>query len=333
MNANAAHAGYAAAISTGGLWRRDDRGLIEITGADRAAWLHNLVTNTVKTLTPGDGVYAFSVNVKGRVVFDMNLLVRPESIWLDVDRRWLESAMKWLDRYHITEDIALENRTDAQRRIAVIGPAAVPTCEALHFGNLTPKAWLQHETRDIGGTPTLMFRHDFTGLIGADFIAVGADRDAAIEVIATAATAAGATPIDAGIVDTLRIEAGLPVSIEDIDNEVIPPETGQIERGISYQKGCYLGQKVLERMRSRGGLARRLVGLKLAGDEAPARGATIHAGESEVGRVTSVAYSPAIDSMMALGYVRTGQSEGASVTIRDGGAELSGEVIAIPVRR
>lgn len=324
---------YAAVLATGGFTHREDRGLIELTGADRAAWLNNLVTNVVTTLSPGEGNYAFCINVKGRVVFDLNMLVRSESIWLDVDRRWIDVAMAWLDRYQITEDVTLKDRSDDQQRVAVIGAAAAKVSEMLGFGNLVPKAWLQHETRDIEGATVLMFRHDFAGMMGAEFVVVGDSRQAAIDRIATTALSAGAPCVGAAIVDVFRIEAGIPASVVDLDENVIPPESGQVERGISYQKGCYLGQEVLERMRSRGGLARKLVGIRLDGESMPARNAAIFSGDAEVGRITSVAYSLALDSALALAYLRTSMAKaGEALEIRDGDLAIPGTVVELPIR-
>lgn len=331
---DAFRAEYNAAISVGAYFRRDDRGLIEVSGADRADWLNNLVTNVVKTLTPGEGNYAFCINVKGRVVFDLNILVRQDSLWLDIDRRWIDTAMKWLDRYVITEDVVLKDLSDRHERFAVIGPAAAKVCAALRFGNLVPKAWLQHESRDIGDSHVMMFRHDFTGLVGAEFVVIGDSRQVAVEQVESSALASDAARISARTVDVLRMEAGIPASIADIDEDVIPPETGQVERGISYQKGCYLGQEVLERMRSRGGLARKLVGIRLDGPSMPEKNAPILAGGAESGRVTSVGYSLALDAVLALGYVRSGQSaEGADVIVRDDGAGIPGTIVGLPVRR
>lgn len=324
---------YNAALGSGGVILREDRGLIEVSGADRTDWLHNLVTNVIKTLSPGEGNYAFCINVKGRVVFDMNMLVRQDAIWLDVDRREIDKAMAWLDRYIITEDVGLRDRSSEQQRIAVIGPAATAVCSALQFGNLVPMAWLQHETRELDAASVTMVRHDFTGLIGAEFVVVGESRGAAIERIEHAAMQAGAVSITASVVDVLRIEAGLPASVADIDEDVIPPETGQVERGISYQKGCYLGQEVLERMRSRGGLARKLVGIRLDGATLPAKGAAILADGADVGRITSAGYSPALVSGMALGYVRVAKAgEGTQLVVQAGTGEIAARIVDLPVR-
>lgn len=333
MNIDAIRKSYDAVLNSGGVIERRDRGLIEVTGADRATWLNNLVTNVVKTLSPGEGNYAFCANVKGRIVFDLNILVRDDAIWVDVDAGWVEKAMSWFDRYIITEDVKLTDRTAEHARIGVVGSAAKETCKALGFGNLVPKAWLQHETHELHGARVTMVRHDFVGLIGAEFLVFGDTREAASTAIIEAARSANAVEMSNELLDTLRIEAGIPASVYDIDEDVIVAEAGQIERGVSYQKGCYLGQEVVERMRSRGGLARKLVGMRIDGTDRPARNAAIKAGDADAGRVTSAAYSPSFDSMVALGYLKIAHANpGTKVAVDIEGAPVAGEVVPLPMR-
>src|SRR5258706_12531470 len=102
---------FQSALQVGGFARRDDRALLSVTGGDRAAWLNNLVTNVIKTLVPGDGNFAFATNVKGRVAFDLNMLVLPDRLWLDIDRRQLQTAITHLNRYIITEDATVADIT------------------------------------------------------------------------------------------------------------------------------------------------------------------------------------------------------------------------------
>jgi len=346
---------YRLARSSGAVLERDDRALLEISGRDRAAWLHNLVTNAVKTLSPGDGNYAFATNVRGRVIFDGNILVLEEAIWFDLDARLLASAMKHFDRYIITEDVRLTDLTPNSGRIAVIGPRAADLVQHLGFGNLTPMAQLQHvgaaTSPGPGGDgitngrpastagPTIapsvrMFRHDFTGLPGAEFIVVGEGHRAAIDRIAAACAELKLARISAETARVLRMEAGIPASVEDLDEDVVPPETLQVERGISYHKGCYLGQEVIERMRSHNILARRLVGLRVEGDAAVARNAPITISHQLAGRVTSCCHSPALEATLALGYIKSVHAKpGVQVRVGGDGEGRAAEVIALPVRR
>ena len=100
---------------------RSYRGLLEIVGPDRADWLHNLTTNEIKTLQPGRGCYAFAVNVKGRILFDLNVLAKAQSIWLDIDRRWVATALAHFAKYTIVEDVAVTDRSHDFVRLALTG--------------------------------------------------------------------------------------------------------------------------------------------------------------------------------------------------------------------
>lgn len=326
---------YKSALGTGGFTRRTDRGLISVTGNDRATWLNNLVTNVIKTLAPGDGNYAFATNIKGRVVFDMNMLVLPDRLWLDIDRRWVEKALAHLNRYIITEDAKLDDISAKSHRIAVIGKSAVDLAARLGFGNLVPMTQIQHVAGQIAGRELRMIRNDFTGLMTAEFIA---ESEEPVTQIQSAAEQSGLSALRPECLEVLRIESGIPRSVDDIDEEVVPPETGQVERGISYHKGCYLGQEVIERMRSHGSLARKLVGLRIDGDVSPPRSTPIQineprapaSGTFDVGRLTSACWSESLSAILALGYLK-------SVYMKDGAqfsvAGRAAALVNIPVRK
>jgi len=294
---------YATARERAGLTDRSWRGLIEITGKDRAAWLHNLVTNEVKNLRPGEGNYAFAVNVKGRTLFDANVLVGADLIWLDFDSRYREKIIPHLDRYVITEDVAVRDRTAEFARLAVFGPAIRDVAARVGPANAIAMAQLQHAPVAFAGIAGTAIRHDFAGLPGLEYLIPATGAAGAWHALRETLSACGGGPVGHLAVRTLRMEAGIPEFGEDIDEETIPPETGQIERGISYHKGCYLGQEVIERMRSHHVLPRRLVGLRLdAPCDAPAR---LLVEGNEVGRVTSACHSPRLGGPLGMGYVRT----------------------------
>ena len=328
---------YHAARDQVGLVDRSDRALIEIMGADRTVWLNNLVTNVVKTLSSGEGIYAFAVNVKGRVVFDANVLMldppaQPDGrIWLDLDAGWLADALKHLNRYIITEKVQLADVTARYDRLAILGPQAAALAQRLGLSNLIAMASLQHVPLQDGSGHVI--RHDFAGVTGAEFIVPVDSADEWRARMMEAGREFGIDPIDASVVDTLRIEAGIPASRCDIDPETIPPETGQIERGISYHKGCYLGQEVIERMRSHGIIAKRLVGVRLEGETAPACPAAIKANDAESGRLTSVCWSYALSAILGLGYLKSSHaSAGLAVTVAGESGPIGGQVVALPVR-
>jgi folate-binding protein YgfZ len=330
-NQQAVREKYQAAIARGGYLLRDDRSLLEVTGRDRATWLNNLITNVVKTLQPGEGNYAFATNVQGRVVVDLNVLVLDDRLWLDVDRRWADTAIKHFNKYIITEDAAIADVTASLVRFGAVGPLADELTDRLGLGHIMTRASLQHFEAEVLGTKVRVLRHDWLGLVGVEFIVpVGTD---AVSQLSAACKSLEMVRLDAATCEVLRVEAGLPKSVDDIDGDVVPPETMQVERGISYHKGCYLGQEVIERMRSHGVLARRLVGIRLEGDAMAAPQSVVMVGDGAVGRVTSGCWSEALNAALCLGYVKTAHSRPeTAVEVDAGGSRIGGQIVALPAR-
>jgi folate-binding protein YgfZ len=332
-NAVETRADYQTAVNAGALYVREDRGLVEVTGADRATWLNNLVTNEVSRLSPGEGNYAFAANAKGRTVFDLDVLVLEDRLWLDVDRRWVPRALGHLQHYVIAEDVKLADWSAKSQRVAVLGPKAGDVVRRIGFGELEPMGQLQHVGRRRAETETRMVRHDFTGLPTAEFIVVGRQAEEAARELTSAAEEIGLKRIGAPAVEVLRIEAGIPNSVDDIGEEVLPPETGQVERGISHQKGCYLGQEIIERMRAHGAPARELVGARFDGDAVVAPLSILRTGEQEVGQSRSCCCSERLQAILALAYVKTAYSNvGTALVISDGGGTRQGTIVSLPVR-
>ncbi len=276
---------------------RGDRGVVLITGRDRRMWLNNLVTNAIKALDPGAGAYAFACDVRGRTVFDANILAFEDSLWLDLDFDTIGPALQHLDLRLITEDVQMRDHSPEWARLGIAGPNAATIVDALGVSNGAAMADLQHVA--IGDLH--LMRHDFTGLPGFEIFV---PQDQAPHLWDRLTDELQVTPCGFNAIDAARIQAGLPWSGRDIDSEVVPPETGQIERGVNYAKGCYLGQEVIERMRSRGVAARRLVRLAFNQPlEAPIP-APLTRAESVVGRLTSFAPHPTQDGFVGLGYVK-----------------------------
>lgn len=290
-----AAAEYRAARTSAGLFDRSDRGVVIVTGADRQAWLHNLLTNAIKPLTPNTGCYAFAIDVRGRTLFDCNVLNLADAIWLDIATVWLAPAMAHLERFHISEDVALRDAASEFARFGVAGPRATEIAGVLGLAHLNDMPQLA--SVELGNEIGRCARHDFCGLPGFEIFVPRSEAKAAWD----RCRAAGAVACGHEVLDALRIEAGIPWSLRDLDEKVIPPETGQTERAISYKKGCYLGQEVIERMRSLGSPAKRLVRVETSspiGVPTPLR-----QGGKEVGRITSLIAHPEGGRFIGLGYL------------------------------
>ncbi len=301
----------------GGMFDRSDRGLVRVTGRDRKTWLHNLLTNAVKTLEPMCGCYAFAIDVRGRCQFDLNILDVGEALWLDMDVQSMSTGLAHFSRYLISEDVQLADATSEFARLGIAGPDAPAAAQSLGCetaGALAPlaAAWI-----DAPPGRALLVRHDFAGVPGFELVV---QRGAAIPWWDFVQARSGLRPGGQETLDLLRIEAGIPWLGRDIDEKVIPPETGQAERGIHYNKGCYLGQEVIERMRSHGSLARRLVKMRVRDGAGLVPPVEMKRDGKDVGRLTSLARDARSGDWLALGYLRT--------TVQD----LAGTVAGDPPR-
>jgi len=266
------------------------RGKIKLTGEDRARLLHAMTTNHIQQLTPGTGCYAFFLNDKGRVLADANILCRPDYFLLDVEPETRRPLYEHLDRFIIADDVTLEDITDATATIALEGPEAA---EVLHrAGAPVPEA--EYATVDWGSS--LVARLNSTGSAGFFIFTPIAERPAMIKFL----EAAGAEPADAKAARVVRLEHGKPRYSEDISERFLAQEANQ-PHALHFSKGCYLGQEIVERVRSRGQIHRVLKLLVLDMTEPPAPGTKLE----DASEITSAAYSPALAKVVALAYVRT----------------------------
>ncbi|MEW6252422.1 MAG: folate-binding protein YgfZ [Planctomycetota bacterium] len=281
------------------LFDRSDRGLLVATGRDRKAWLHGLVTNIVDGLPDYTGAYAFACNEKGRILFDANILALPDALWLDVDLDLLPDAAAHLSRYIITEQVTLSEASGPHVRCAVSGPRAAEITERLGVADLSELPPLA--SRKLPAGAGLLFRHDLAGAAGFELIL---PREFAVRWWDRLADW-GARPAGLAVLDALRIEAGLPWSGRDLDETVLPPETGAGVRGLSYAKGCYIGQEVIERMRAHSVLARRLVKVRAESGDGLVLPTALRQSGREAGRLTSLVAHPRNPWWVGLAYIRT----------------------------
>lgn len=274
------------------------RALIRVTGKDRVRWLHNMVTNNVRDLPVDRGAYNFVLNAQGRILGDLCVFNVGESLLLETDRAQVETLLATLRRFIIMDKVEL---TDLGNEVTAIGVAGPRAGEALRSAGIdgTDIQPLEIQERRIGDAAVQVIR-------GAEqkpnWFELWTDAAHAAS-IAAGLTGAGAQPVGAEALEMWRVLRGIPQYGKDIRDRDLPQETGQMQ-ALNFNKGCYIGQEIVERIRSRGQVHRKFTGFEFSG-AAPALGKFEAAGRA-FAEVTSLARIPsqAGEREIGLGYVR-----------------------------
>jgi folate-binding protein YgfZ len=312
-----------------GLYDLSGRAKIAVTGGDRVRWLNGMATNNIRDLAPGHGVYAFLLNAQGRIQADLYVFQRGDSLLVDTERQQREKVLQLFDHYIIADDVEITDISDKLAALGLTGPEsrhvleragiAVPDLAYLQFADV---AW-QHAGQDK--TVTLLRSGEEARESWQIWIAPEHRDELWNAVVKT-----GSRPVGTTALNLFRISRGIPQFGEDIRERDLPQETGQT-RALNFTKGCYLGQEIVERIRSRGAVHRQFTAFAVEG-ALPEPGAKILAGENkeekEAGEITSSAILPLPggDRPAALGYLRR---EAAGKDLRAGMAKLKPATLPI----
>jgi len=270
------------------------RGKLRASGEDRARLLHAMTTNNVEGLQPGQGCYAFFLNAQGRILADVNILCFEDYFLLDTEPETRTKVFEHLDRYIIADDVTMDDQTDRIATLAIEGPEARSVLAQL--GAPIPEA--PYSCVTWGGATVAAL--NTTGA-GGFFLMIPVDEKPVILAQLAAAGVPAATPEEARIV---RLEHGRPRYGEEITERYLVQETGQLH-AVSFHKGCYLGQEIVERVRSRAQIHRVLRRLEIDTAEPPAPGVKLKSGDADAAEIASAVFSPALGKTVALAYVRT----------------------------
>lgn len=312
-----------------GLIDRGNLGVLEVTGRDRAAFLHAMLSNDVKSLAPGQGCQAAFLDVHGKVQALLMVWVEDDRILVVTPGGAAAATSEMLDRYLFSEKAYFRDATGELSLLMLAGPEAPALAERLAGARPPDAAWSNVAAR-VGDTDVRLVRGGGeTGEAEVWIVSALADGPR----VWGRALAGGARPVGARAHESLRIEAGTPYLGHDVDDTVLLPEI-PIERWVSHTKGCYIGQEVVVRIRDRGHVNRHLRGLVLDGETLPSHGATVVAGDANVGRVTSVAWSFGLKRPIALALVRRQHADpGTPVAVRTDAATIPARVSALPFSR
>ena len=297
--------GYTALRETAAWMDLSGRGKIRVTGEDRARLLHAMCSQNVEEMKPGGGGYAFFLNAQGRILADANIFCFEDHFLLDTEPETARKLFEHLDRYIIADDVVLTDETESTATLSIEGPEAE---RALRELGVTPPeddyATALWEDRAVAKVSS-------TGAPGFFIFLPESSKGHFLKKLA------GLPEADAAEARVVRIENGRPRYGEEITERHLVQETGQM-RGVHLNKGCYLGQEIVERVRSRGQIHRVLRRLEIETAELPAPGTKLSSdgpggGSEHAAEIASSVFSPAFGKVIALAYVRTTFAEPGTV--------------------
>lgn len=294
----------------------DDRALLVATGEDRVSFLQGMLSNEVASVEPGAGNRALLLTEQGRVVADLRVYALDDAIWLDAPASARDDVRAALERFIVADDVEIESSPAVG--LAVRGPGAVAAVSKALGVDLDSLPVGAHRAVDDGRVA----RVDDLGVGGVHLWTDAAARQRLREVLA----AAGGVAATADALEAQRVVARVGRLGAEFGLDTLAPEVPSLEDAISYRKGCYLGQEVVERVAARGKVNWKVVGLRVSAPVAP--GAEVRVEAGGVGTVTSVAERPDDRSTWALARVRaTHAAPGTELEIAGDGGACTAEVV------
>ncbi len=313
------HGEFQALRSGCGIYDLGWRSKIIVSGKDRVRWLNGMVTNNIRDLQPGNGNYSFLLTPQGHVQGDLYTYNRSEYLLLGSERFQTASILERLKKYIIMDKVELEDISDRLTGIAIQGPMSreVMAASGINAPEDPPMQVLDFVWNGIGLSVTRMASEQFLSYE----LWMSAENAPAVW---DALGSAGGTPVGMDAVELFRVAAGIPRYGLDIRERDLPQETGQ-QQALNFNKGCYIGQEIVERIRARGAVHRTLAGFVLDDSKASSPGAKVSSNGKEIGEITSSLAVPSAsgERVLALGIIRREASKpGTQVQIGEATATV-----------
>lgn len=309
------------------------RGRLRLTGNDRVAYLHRIISNDVEGLSVGEGNYATILTNRGKIIADMKVHVFQDSIGLETNAETTSALYQELDKYLIADDVTIEDFTERTGAIGVHGPKSAELIQevcGLAVEDLPEYHSVVHE---IDARRIICVRANETGEVGYNLCTESESMEWLWDTILTKGREFDAQPVGLTALNSLRIEAGIPRFGVELDDSIFPGEA-ELEHAVSFEKGCYIGQEIVARMKYRGHPNRLLRGFEIASDTAPQRGDRIFDGDKEIGWITSAVVSPTLQKTIGMGYIRVAfTDEGSQIEIETAGSRMGATVQLLPFYR
>ncbi|HXM93708.1 MAG TPA: glycine cleavage T C-terminal barrel domain-containing protein [Candidatus Dormibacteraeota bacterium] len=299
------------------------RAYLSFTGPDRVRYLNAILTNNIKDLSTGTGNVSLLLNPQGHILAEIETYALPDSLFCVSYAVIRQRLIAWLDKYIIMDDVTLTDDTDLWGTLALEGPKAAAVVHKISGIDIAPLGELSVTDAVVASIPCRIVKRSPAGIPGAEFLVDQAKLELLWKFLEDAVRQHGGGPMGYTALNAQRLAQGVPWFGYDFGEKQIPHEAGLEESHISYTKGCYTGQEIVERVRSRGQVNRRRVRLFFSGHAVPEAGSVLTLDGKEVGFVTRAAQSWYPPRVIGMGYVRKeGQAEGSKLQWANGTATL-----------
>ncbi|MBI5193973.1 MAG: aminomethyl transferase family protein [Nitrospirae bacterium] len=353
------------------------RGKLRISGKDRVMFLQKILSQDINKIKPSTGAYSTLLDVKGKMLAYMCILadeppvnipspsrggaeLAPEEViggwgWalpdegsflLDLDPGLEEKVSQILNRFLFRENVKIVDVTEQYGLLSIQGPlskqvlnkitqtevAEIPVIPAIE-----DMQECSHINVIINGVNCKAVKTSFTGEDGYNLYCPSGNMTQLWNYILSAGVDFQLKPFGLNALETLRIEAGIPLYSIDMDEHTIPVEAN-LDKAISYDKGCYIGQETIARIKFRGHVNKTLIGFILDDDVIPQKGdkviGIIENTEHEIGIITSACLSPTLNRPIAMGYIRISHNNPDEVIhIETNSKKLSAKITDLPFHR
>jgi folate-binding protein YgfZ len=280
------------------------RAYLGFTGPDRVRYLNAILTNNIKDLREGHGVVSLLLNPQGHILAEIETYAFPDKLFCASYATIRERLIEWLDKYIIMDDVTLIDETAGYGTLALEGPKAAAAVQELSGIDLTKFEDLSSDDAMVGSVPCRLVKRSPGEVPGAEFVTETANLPALWQTLLGAAQRHGGGPAGYTALSGLRLSQGMPWFGYDFGEKQIPHEAGLQDSHISYTKGCYTGQEIVERVRSRGQVNRQRVRLVFSGDVVPEAGTPITLDGKEAGYVTRAARTWDPPRILGMAYAR-----------------------------
>jgi len=287
-----------------GLIDKNYRAHLAFTGPDRVRYLNAILTNNIKYLPLGQGIVSLLLNPQGHILAEIETYAFADRLFCVSYAMIRERLIEGLDKYIIMDDVTLTDETEHYGTLALEGPKAAALVQELSGVALSQSADLFSQEGSVATIPCRIVKRSPGGIPGAEFIVARVKLQELWQILLEAVCKHGGGPVGYSAMSAIRLVQGVPWFGYDFGEKQIPHEAGLQDSHISYTKGCYTGQEIVERVRSRGQVNRLRVALLFSGDEVPEGGSALTMEGKEVGYVTRAARIPQPARVIGMGYVR-----------------------------